>query len=157
MNRTPLGFVRLAEELHQRLRRAWRYWLHHESGVADVHEYDEEEIDGQAVEALAAMRDGHYPEAARLADDLYLIEMPNRVECSVWRPFQELCHVLDAADALLATLERHPAAVALARAGRQDIDVLSILADWCEDNQRPAAGAELRRLRSLLRDAERRL
>jgi hypothetical protein len=159
MTRTPLGFETLAERLHERLGSEWARWLAQESGLSPSGiDYAREMIDQQAGDALQAVRDGWYRTAAAVADDLYVIEIrPDPIECDVWRPFQELCHLLDAADALLATLEGRRGAAELARAARHDIDLLPILADWCEDNDYPAAGSELRRLRCLLREAERRL
>jgi len=160
MSRNPLGFVQLAERLHERLSRAWSSYLRYDITMAPPdREYGFENLDAQTAGALEAIRDGRFRDAGALVTDLDAVKVitddGEREECWVWRPFQLLCYVLHDLDALLATLEGRKGSADLARAARDDIDLLPILADWCEDHARPAAGAELRRLRTLLREAER--
>ena len=53
-------------------------------------------------------------------------------------------------DDFLFTLEGDRYSGPLARACREDLALLTILADWCEDHDRPVAAAEARHLWSLV-------
>jgi hypothetical protein len=74
-------------------------------------------------------------------------------ECEVGivpeRALCEVCDLVVRIDALLFSLEKPARALALAC--RDDLDLLPILADWCDDNGLPASSAELRHLHGLVR------
>ena len=53
-------------------------------------------------------------------------------------------------DDFLFTFEADPRCRHLARDCRDDLALLNILADWCEDNDRPVAAAEARHLWALV-------
>jgi hypothetical protein len=71
----------------------------------------------------------------------------NEVPC--WVDFCAVCDLAARIDGLLDVLQSD--GVALAPACRDDLDALSVLADWCDDAGRPAAAAELRHLHKLFR------
>jgi hypothetical protein len=68
-----------------------------------------------------------------------------------WRAFREACELAWRIDCFLAALSRDKLIAALARDCCQDLSVLLILADWAEENGRPASAAEARHLHGLVR------
>jgi hypothetical protein len=70
-------------------------------------------------------------------------------ECPGWTAFCEVCDLVGRIDSLLITLESNNRA--LARACREDLDALPVLADWYEESGRHASAAELRHLHGLVR------
>jgi hypothetical protein len=76
-----------------------------------------------------------------------LDELLEGIPC--WADFCAVCDLAGRIDLLLDVLQSDGAA--LAPACRDDLDALSVLADWCDDARRPAAAAELRHLHGLFR------
>jgi hypothetical protein len=65
-----------------------------------------------------------------------------------WEEFDRVMQLADRIDSFLAGLEcRHP--LALARDCRNELDLLGVLADWCDDAGLPHAAAEARHLHGL--------
>ncbi|MGL4553874.1 MAG: hypothetical protein ACRC33_22170 [Gemmataceae bacterium] len=67
-----------------------------------------------------------------------------------WRPFHHAVRLAADLDTFLAVMERH--APVLARACRDDLDLIGVLADWCEDAGLPHAAAETRYHAELVRE-----
>src|SRR5262245_18518120 len=63
----------------------------------------------------------------------------------------EADEIAERIDCFLAALEREGTARQLARDCRADLDLLPVLADWCEDAGLPRASAEARHLHGLVR------
>jgi hypothetical protein len=70
-------------------------------------------------------------------------------ECPAWVAFSEVVEMAERIDALLAALESDRRTAPLARDCRDNVDLLLVLADWCQDNDRPRAAAEARHLHAL--------
>lgn len=68
-----------------------------------------------------------------------------------WAPFADACELASRIDSALDVLDIAGECGSLARAARQDLNGLWILADWCEENGRPQTAAEIRHLAGLLR------
>jgi hypothetical protein len=71
----------------------------------------------------------------------------------LWQELYQACELADRIDHFLAQLEKADAGGLLARACRQDLEALQILADWCEEQGRLAVAAEARHLLGLARSA----
>jgi hypothetical protein len=73
-----------------------------------------------------------------------------------WEAFLEACELAERIDAFLATLEQGGPGGQVARECRDDLDLLPVLADWCDDNGLPLSAAEARHLHRLIdaRDRE---
>jgi hypothetical protein len=71
---------------------------------------------------------------------------------AVWRHFRDACGHARQIDDFLAALERRPGATGLARACRDEVTGLLVLADWCDENGLPASATEARYLFGLLRE-----
>jgi hypothetical protein len=70
-------------------------------------------------------------------------------ECPAWVEFSRAVDLAARIDSFLAVLEREGTTRHLARDCRDDLDVLLVLADWCQDNGLPQAAAEARHLHGL--------
>jgi hypothetical protein len=89
---------------------------------------------------LVAARDAYIPD--HLWDLLEWVP-----ECPTWAAFAGVVALAERIDSLLAALE--PEAGPLARDCRDDLDLLGVLADWCDDAGKARAAAEARHLRRL--------
>jgi hypothetical protein len=75
-------------------------------------------------------------------------------EDSDWQEFHSVCELADRVDHFLAAVECARMARELGRACRADLNLLPILADWFEDQGRPAVAQEARYLLALVIAAE---
>ncbi len=71
-------------------------------------------------------------------------------DCPEWGAFLYACETAERVDCFLACLERGPGGP-LARDCRRDLELLLVLADWCDENGRALAAAEARHLHGLVR------
>lgn len=69
--------------------------------------------------------------------------------CPAWQEFCDAVALAERLDSFLTVLERDPHTHPLARDCRHDLELLCVLADWCDDHGRPAAAAEARHLHGL--------
>ncbi len=119
-------------------------------------------------DALAAAERGDFLSASKLAEeslDQWLPVPEEEVNLSpsgTWRKFLtarraflEVCELALRIDSFLAAILREKVAGALARECYEDLALLLVLADWAEENGRPATAAEARHLHSLVRYRER--
>jgi hypothetical protein len=109
-----------------------------------------------AEEVLQQCRGGQYAwaeataELANLeADPEWLERVYWRGECPAWVEFSRAVSLAARIDSFLAVLEREGTTRHLARDCRDDLDVLLVLADWCQDNGLSQAAAEARHLHGL--------
>jgi hypothetical protein len=65
--------------------------------------------------------------------------------------FREACELAERIDSFLAAVGRGAQGAGLAADCRECLDTLLVLADWCDDQGRPAAAAEARHLHALAR------
>jgi hypothetical protein len=63
-----------------------------------------------------------------------------------WTAFLEAVRLAAEIDGFLVILEAEPACRPLARECRERLGLLSVIADWCQDNARPHAATEALRL-----------
>jgi hypothetical protein len=70
-------------------------------------------------------------------------------ECPHWAEFSEAVQLAERIDSFLAVLEGDRLGRGLAQDCRADLDLLGVLADWCQDNALPQAAAEARHLHEL--------
>ncbi len=109
--------------------------------------------------AAAAAKQGDYRRARKLAElnDVYLppgaeYALDNDIpleECPAWVAFREACELAEGIDCFLAAVGRGAQEAALAADCRACLDMLLVLADWCDDRGRPAAAAAARHLHAL--------
>jgi hypothetical protein len=66
-----------------------------------------------------------------------------------WHEFRDVVMLAERIDSFLCTLERGGPGAPLARDCRHHLDLLLVLADWCQDAGQPRAAAEARHLHSL--------
>jgi hypothetical protein len=67
-----------------------------------------------------------------------------------WNSFLRSLEEVSRLGDFLSTLETDPRCRPLARDCRDDLSLLNVLADWCEDNERPVTAAEARHLGALV-------
>jgi hypothetical protein len=72
-----------------------------------------------------------------------------------WEAFQQACELVERVDGFLAALEQGGPGHQVARDCRGDLNLLPVLADWCDDNGRPASAAEARHLYRLIDSLDR--
>jgi hypothetical protein len=78
-------------------------------------------------------------------------EIDDLRRCPIWEELAGVCELADRLDGFLAILEQVGTAGQLARDVRNDLDLLLILADLCEENNQPVVAAEARHLHWLVR------
>lgn len=76
---------------------------------------------------------------------------PHTRECQPWLGFYEVLCLADDIDSFLTAHEGDTAARPLARDCRADLDLLGVLADFCQDNARPRSADDARHLREVVR------
>jgi hypothetical protein len=72
---------------------------------------------------------------------------------AAWRDFLDVVFLADEIDSLLAVLEADRQAAGLARACRDELDLLLILAEFCEDHAMPRAAEQARFFHDLAESA----
>ncbi len=100
-----------------------------------------------AEEAEVAAGQGDYRRARKLTE----FGERSLQECPAWAAFREACELAERIDSFLAAVGRGAQGAGLAADCRECLDTLLVLADWCDDQGRPAAAAEARRLHALAR------
>lgn len=68
-----------------------------------------------------------------------------------WRDFADGCDLADRIDNFLAASRGGKTQTALVEACRHDLNLLLVLADWCDENKLPMTAAEARHLHRLVR------
>jgi hypothetical protein len=91
-------------------------------------------------------------ERTSLPEELFY-EIDDLISCPIWEELAGVCELADRLDHFLAILEQVGTAGQLARDARNDLDLLLILADLCEENDQSAVAAEARFLHRLVRTA----
>jgi hypothetical protein len=112
-----------------------------------------------AEEARRAAKQGDYRRARKIAELnlAYLsagagLTLDNEVPLEQWpgwSAFREACELAERIDCFLAAVGRGAQGAGLAADCRECLDTLLVLADWCDDQGRPAAAAEARHLHAL--------
>jgi hypothetical protein len=69
--------------------------------------------------------------------------------CQPWTAFREVILLAQRIDSFMSALESDQLARPLVRDCRGNLDLLCVLADWCQDNDRPRAATEARPLHDL--------
>jgi hypothetical protein len=94
-------------------------------------------------------------EPASLPADIFsqIEQIDDMRSCPIWEELVGVCELADRVDNFLAILEQAGTAGQLARAVRNDLDLLLILADLCEETNQPVVAAEARHLHGLVRTA----
>jgi hypothetical protein len=119
------------------------------------------DIEALAEEVIQLCLEGSYRQARRLADpnrmewDRPEDTVPQLADCPAWLGFQEVVTLAERIDSFLAVLEREGTTRQLARDSREDLDLLCVLSDWCQDNGMPQAAAEARHLHTLVQVSRR--
>ncbi len=125
--------------------------------VARAYDYmvSEWEIPREAVvrarEAAALAEKGFYRDASRIAAFDRPISDRGVFALLPWTSFAWVCELAERINSLLTGLEYAGPGKALARACREDLEGLAVLADWCEDAGLPWTASETRRLHDLVR------
>jgi hypothetical protein len=103
--------------------------------------------DFRRVRKLAELTPAYLPPGA----EYNLLTALPLAECPAWVAFREVCDLAERIDSFLAAVGRGAQGAGLASDCRDCLDTLLVLADWCDDQGRPAAAAEARRLHALAR------
>lgn len=72
-----------------------------------------------------------------------------------WVPFHDAVCLAERIDSFLVVMEADGPTRPLAHDCRGDLELLGVLADWCQDNDRAASASEARHLLSLVRSHRR--